>query len=51
VFSFDPAGYNFNESDGNVSLSVSLIGDLGEFTIQVATATDDSSTEATAIGT
>jgi hypothetical protein len=36
--------------DGNVPLTVSLASDLGEFTIQVATATDDSSTEATAIG-
>jgi hypothetical protein len=51
-FSFDPDVYNFSEStmDGNVPLSVSLAGDLGEFIIQVATATDDSSTEATAIG-
>jgi hypothetical protein len=51
-FSFDPDEYNSSESemDETVQLSVSLIGDLGEFTIQVATATDDSSTEATATG-
>jgi hypothetical protein len=50
VLSFDPARYDFSESDGNISLSVSLAGDLGEFTIQVTTGTDESSAEATAIG-
>jgi hypothetical protein len=49
-FSFVPDEYNSSESDGNVPLSVSLIGDLGEFMIQVTTATDDSNAEATAIG-
>jgi hypothetical protein len=51
VFSFDPVQHNFSEGDGDVSLSVSLVsGDIGDFTIQVTAATDDSSSAATATG-
>jgi hypothetical protein len=50
-FSFDPAEYEFSEGDGEVSLNVSMvIGNLGDSTIIVTTATDDNSTTATATG-
>jgi hypothetical protein len=50
-FSFDPAEYEFSEGDGEVSLNVSMVfGNLGDSTIIVTTATDDSSTTATATG-
>jgi hypothetical protein len=50
-FSFDPAEYEFSESDGEVSLNVSMVfGNLGDSTIMVTTATDDDSTTATATG-
>ena len=51
VFGFDPAIYVYEEDVGTGSLSVSLMeGNLGEFTLILIAATDDTSTAATSLG-
>ena len=48
---FDPDEYEFGEDSGANPVSVSLLsGDVGEFTVVLTAATDDSNTDATATG-
>ena len=51
TFGFDPIEYEFGEDSGTNPISASLLsGDLGEFTVVLIAATDDSNTDATATG-